>query len=87
MSSSRSDDLEPHLGTSLGTRENEEDFSSESEAESRFSQDFDNWTDSFVVLMSDSFEVISLPADMMQVPRVFALIIINSSSIIYCSKL
>jgi len=63
-SSSRLDDLEPDL---IGAGRENADLCSESEVESLFSQDLDNWTDSFVVLMSDSFEVISLPAEMMQV--------------------
>lgn len=61
-SSSRSDDLE----SDFGVRQEKADFCSDSELES-CNQDSSYWTDSFVVLMSDSFEVISLPADMMQV--------------------
>lgn len=62
LSSSRSDDSEPDFGA----RREIEDSCSDSEIE-YYNQDLSCWTDSFVVLMSDSFEVISLPADMMQV--------------------
>lgn len=65
-SSSRSDDLE----SDFGVRQEKADICSDSELES-CNQDSSCWTDSFVVLMSDSFEVISLPADMMQVLQIF----------------
>lgn len=67
LSSSRSDEnSEPDFGA----RQEIEDSCSDSETE-YYSQDLSRWTDSFVVLMSDSFEVISLPADMMQVFSLF----------------
>ena len=60
-SSSRSD-LEPDFGAG----EEKADSYSESELESYSPKSWEG-CDSFVVLMSDSFEVISLPADMLQV--------------------
>jgi len=65
-SSSQSDDLKPIFDV----RREEVNICSNSEDES-CSQNFNCWTDSFIVLMSDSFEVISLPADMMQVFQIF----------------
>lgn len=65
-SSSRSDDP----GSDFDVRQEKTDFCSDSELES-CNQDSRCWTDSFVVLMSDSFEVISLPVDMMQVLWIF----------------
>lgn len=63
-SSSSQSDLEPNFGA----RQENTDSHSDSEAES---WDQNSYSDSFVVLMSDSFEVISLPAEMIQVLQAF----------------
>lgn len=73
-SSSSQSDLEPDFGA---RRENIDSLS-DSEAES-WDQNLDYW-DSFVVLMSDSFEVISLPADMMQVLNTRGFILTETNS-------
>lgn len=75
LSSSRSDDSEPDFGA----RREIADSCSDSETE-YYSQNLNCWTDSFVVLMSDSFEVISLPADMMQVLGIYLYIYIRHFS-------